>query len=139
MQSDQSIHVFTAHVQVRWSDLDAMGYVNNSRYFTFFEQARVQWLESISHDWNFTQAGPMLAHASCDFRRPVPYPATLEVDIYADPPGRTSLETYYEARVEGGGTLYAQGEAALVWVDADTERPEPLPDAFRAALPARSS
>jgi acyl-CoA thioesterase FadM len=35
--------------------------------------------------------------------------------------------------------LYAHGEAALVWVDADTERPEPLPEAFRAALPAHSS
>jgi len=139
MQSDQSIHVYTAHVQVRWSDLDAMGYVNNSCYFTFFEQARVQWLESIAKDWNFTQAGPMLAHAACDFRRPVPYPATLEIDIYAEPPGRTSLKTYYEVRVRDEGTLYAQGEAALVWVDADTERPEPLPETFRAALPAHSS
>jgi acyl-CoA thioester hydrolase len=139
MSADQAIHVFTAHVPLRWADLDAMGYVNNSRYFTFFEQARAQWLQSLSEEWNLAQAGPMLAHASCDFRRPVPYPATLQIDIYAEPPGRTSLKTYYEVRLENDGMLYAHGEAALVWVDADTERPEPLPEAFRAALPAHSS
>ena len=138
MSAEEAIHVYTAQVPVRWGDLDAMGYVNNSRYFTFFEQARVQWLRSLSDEWNFTRVGPMLAHASCDFRRPLPYPATLEIDIYAEPPGRTSLKTYYEVRVEGEGTLYAQGEATLVWVNADTESPEPLPEAFRAALPAHS-
>ncbi len=138
MSVDEAIHVYTARVPLRWGDLDAMGYVNNSRYFAFFEQARVQWLRSLSDEWNFAHAGPVLAHAACDFRRLLPYPATLEIDVYAEPPDRTSLKTYYELRVEGEGTLYAQGEATLVWVNADTERPEPLPDAFRAALPAHS-
>lgn len=140
MTSDQAVHVYTAHVPIRWGDLDAMGHVNNSRYFTFFEQARVQWLQSLSDEWNFSRVGPMLAHASCDFRRPVPYPSTLKIDMYAEEPGRTSLKTYYEVRTgEEDSMLYAQGEATLVWVDSDTERPKPLPDTFRAALPAPSS
>lgn len=134
------IHVFTTQVPVRWSDVDAMGYVNNSRYFTYFEQARVQWLQSMDEDFDLQQVGMMVAHASCDFRRPLPYPATLEIDIYADPPGQTSLKTYYEVRVEDdGSTLYAQGEAVLVWISAETERPKPLPEAFRNALPEPSS
>lgn len=138
MPSSDAVHIYTAQVPVRWGDLDALGHVNNSRYFTYFEQARVQWLRSLSDEWNFTRAGPMLAHASCDFRRPLSYPSTLEIDIYAEPPGRTSLKTYYELRVQGDSALYAQGEATLVWVNTDTERPEPLPNAFRAALPAHS-
>ena len=33
-------------VPVRWADLDANGHVNNAKYFTYFEQARIAWLES---------------------------------------------------------------------------------------------
>lgn len=137
MDTSTPVHVHTAHVPLRWSDVDAAGYVNNARYFTYFEQARVQWLDSITDEWNRSRHVPMLAQASCDFRKPLPYPATLKIDIFADPPGRTSLKTYYEVRVaDGDGSLYAQGEATLVWMDLDTERPRPLPEPFRASLPA---
>lgn len=117
-----------------------MGFVNNSCYFTYFEQARVQWLQSMDEELDLQRTGMMVAHAACDYRRPLPYPATLEIDIYVDPPGRTSLKTYYEVRVdEDGNTLYAQGEATLVWVNMDSERPAPLPEAVRNALPEPSS
>ncbi len=76
--SDDRRHVFTAEVTVRWGDMDAMRHVNNSRYFTYFEQARVNWLASVESGWE-GRRGPTLARASCDFRRPLTYPATLEV------------------------------------------------------------
>ena len=35
-------HVFRTPVSLRWSDLDAFNHVNNSRYLTFLEQARIE-------------------------------------------------------------------------------------------------
>jgi acyl-CoA thioesterase FadM len=33
-------------IQVRFSDLDALGHVNNVTYFTYFEIARVKYLDT---------------------------------------------------------------------------------------------
>ncbi|HED52541.1 MAG TPA: hypothetical protein ENI83_03195 [Gammaproteobacteria bacterium] len=48
---------------MRWGDMDAFGHLNNAKYFTCFEQARVDWLLSIgtTHDL-------VLANISCPFR-----------------------------------------------------------------------
>ena len=34
-------------IPIRWGDMDAMGHVNNTVYFRYMEQARIEWLESI--------------------------------------------------------------------------------------------
>jgi len=37
-------HRFT--LAVRWGDMDAMGHVNNTVYFRYMEQTRIEWLET---------------------------------------------------------------------------------------------
>ena len=132
--------VFTAQIPVRWGDMDAMGHVNNSRFFTYFEQARLEWLETLApDDWQQGSTGPILASAQCDFKRPVVYPATLDIAISVGALGRTSLPTFYAVRVEHEDeTVVATGEATLVWIDYATGQPVPLPEALRAALTAQS-
>ena len=43
--------VFRMSIPLRWSDLDAFNHVNNARYLTFLEQARIEWFESIGEPW----------------------------------------------------------------------------------------
>ena len=31
-------------ITVRWRDMDAMGHVNNAKYISFLEEARVRWM-----------------------------------------------------------------------------------------------
>ena len=35
--------VYIARIPMRWGDLDAMGHVNNTIYFRFLEQSRIEW------------------------------------------------------------------------------------------------
>ena len=37
-------------VQVRWSDMDAMGHVNNAAYLTYLETAREPWFAALGAD-----------------------------------------------------------------------------------------
>ena len=37
--------VHTTTVPIRWGDMDAQGHVNNTVYFRYMEQARVEWFE----------------------------------------------------------------------------------------------
>ena len=31
---------------IRWGDMDALGHVNNTVYFRYMEQARIEWLHA---------------------------------------------------------------------------------------------
>lgn len=121
-------HVHEAQISVRWGDMDAGGHVNNSRFFTYFEEARVNWLGATLDGPLFTESGPVLAEASCDFMQPLRHPATLVVDVYATPPGQSSLKNVYDATLVDSGERVATGTAVLVWVDVDTGEPVPVPD-----------
>jgi len=121
-------HVYTAKIPVRWGDMDAAGHVNNSRFFSYFEEARVAWLRATLDESMFVESGPVLAHASCDFERPVHHPATLRIDVYAEPPGQSSVSTHYAARLNDTDEAVATGTAVLVWVSADTGETVPAPD-----------
>jgi len=125
---DAAQHVHTATIPVRWGDLDAAGHVNNSRFFTYFEEARVDWLDAALGGPLFTESGPVLANATCDFKQPLTYPATLVIDVYATPPGNSSMKTIYDAKVERSGERVATGTAVLVWVSVETGEPVTVPD-----------
>ncbi|WP_103026983.1 acyl-CoA thioesterase [Salinibacter altiplanensis] len=121
-------HVHTTDLAVRWGDMDAVGHVNNSRFFSYFEEARVEWLKATLDEATFSESGPVLAHASCDFEHPVRHPTTLHLDVYAESPGRSSLATHYTARFDASDDAVASGTAVLVWVSAETGDPVPVPD-----------
>lgn len=118
--------------------MDAFGHLNNAAYFTCFEQARVSWLQSLGMEVSATgEEGIVIVSASCNFRRPVVYPATVEVRMYGGQPGRSSFPTWYELEVTGDaeGDLRADGEAVVVWTDQRTGRARPVPGHVRALLP----
>lgn len=128
----------TARFPVRWDDIK-LGHVNNAVYFAYFEQARMEWLDRLLTAGWAECFGPVVVANRCEYRHPVLYPAALIVRVYGSEPGRTSFSQTYELTVEGDeDTVYAHGEAALVWVSRETERPTPIPDALRDALTANA-
>ncbi|HEX5863895.1 MAG TPA: thioesterase family protein [Casimicrobiaceae bacterium] len=129
--------VHTSHIPIRWGDMDAMGHVNNTVYFRYMEQARVDWAHAFARSLGqdaYADDGPLIVNASCTFLAPLTYPGEIEVRMFLDSPGRTSVESHYEISMDG--RKYADGAAKLVWIDMKTTRPVPLPEALRALLDA---
>jgi acyl-CoA thioester hydrolase len=120
------IHVHTSTFGLRFADMDALGHVNNAAYFTFMEQARVEWLTRHAPDAYKHGTGPVIANASCNYRMPLVYPREIEVRMYLGAPGRSSMDSFYE--IAAGGTTFADGAAKIVWVDLKTGKSTPLPD-----------
>lgn len=124
-----------ARIPVRWSDLDALGHVNNAAYLTYCEQARIDVLTAIAPEWWTDEQGPVVAQASIRYRRPIRATGTVLVEVGFETPGRSSLGTTYRlALASDPATTVAEADALLVWVDAATGRPTPLPEALREAL-----
>ncbi len=128
--------VHTTLIPVRWGDMDALGHVNNTVYFRYAEQARIEWLLSLGYpDIVAVEEGPVIINASCTFLKPITYPATVEVRTLIGKPGRSSLPTYYEMRVVGEDEVYAEGAAKVVWWNPKTGKSLTLPDNLRVLYP----
>jgi acyl-CoA thioester hydrolase len=119
-----------ARYVMRWGDMDAFGHLNNAKYFTCFEQARVDWLVSLgtTHDL-------VLANVSCTFLRPLQFPATIEVELYGDNPGNSSMDSFYCLRnLDDDKQLCAIGHGTIVWYDHQNACVIPIPPIVREAL-----
>ena len=122
-------------VPVRWGDQDALGHVNNTVFFRFMEQARVEWFERQGFACNPAQAQSMvIVNTSCTFLKPITYPANVRVKLYGGKPGRSSVMTRHELLDDDSGNLYATGEAKVVWIDVATGKSVSLPDSLLALL-----
>lgn len=125
--------IYTTRIPVRWGDMDAYNHVNNTVYFRYFEQTRVEWLEQVGSRVSPEEPiGPVIINASCTFLAPVNYPATVVIKMFAGEPGRSSVMTWYELFVEGEDKLYAEGAAKTVWMDNRSGKSVPMPDFVRA-------
>jgi acyl-CoA thioester hydrolase len=111
--------------------MDAQGHVNNTVYFQYMEQARIEWLESVRERvGDVNGLGSVIVNASCTFLLPLCYPGTVDVRMFTGPPGRSSIDSHYELWMDD--RKYAEGSARIVWVDERTQRSTPLPERVRA-------
>ncbi len=123
--------VHRSRMAIRWGDMDAFGHVNNTLYFKYIEQARIEWMESLGGDLKSAQ-GPVLVNAQCTFLSQLTYPAEIEVACYTGAVGRSSIETMYEIRrTDTPDVLVAEGTAKVVWIDFKLGKSTPLPDSLR--------
>jgi len=132
------ILVHTSRQPIRWADMDMLGHVNNTVFFRYCEQARIEWTYGLHEGGDaYGDTGPVIVNASCTFLLPLVYPGEIEVRMYLADPGRTSVGSYYEILKDG--TKHADGAAKLVWIDVATGRSVPLPDRVTAPLRALES
>ena len=132
-------HVLTRLILIRWGDMDAYGHVNNTLYFRYMEQVRIEYLESIGYSVPSERASPVIINAACTFLIPLTYPGIVEIRMFFGAPGRSSIPSSYEIRLQGDDTLYATGDAKIVWMEAASGKSVPIPDDFRALLSAISA
>ena len=123
-------------VPVRWGDMDAFGHVNNAKYFTYCESARIAYFEAIGlgAQAKTPDHGPSVVTATCNFRRQVHYPAILEVGARTVKIGRTSFTLEYGIFFHSTEDLVADGSSVVVWVDYGAGRSAPLPESLKQRI-----
>lgn len=118
----------------RWGDMDALGHVNNAKFFTYDESARLQYFDELMRGeagfWK--EYGLILARIEADFLAQLKPPAELEIGFRIARLGRTSLRT--EAAMFRGEELVAVTRAVIVWFDYANGKTLPIPDAVRARI-----
>jgi acyl-CoA thioester hydrolase len=128
-----------AIVNVAWGDLDALGHVNNTKVFRYFEDARIAYLDAIGFvggGRGRSVIGPILHSTMCRFRRPIGFPDTLRVGARVTDVGEDRLTM--EHRVVSGqlGEVAAEGAGVIVAFDYAKQAKVALPAAVRTRLAA---
>jgi acyl-CoA thioester hydrolase len=135
--------ILTRHrVTVRFGDCDLLGHVNNAKYLTYIESARIDlWRAQLgflrSHvidEHGKRGHGFILARAEVDFRAQSRYGDTLEVRLGLGRFGRSSLTYDYDVVRVGDDTLVAVAKTVQVWFDYDGNRSLPIGDDLKVKL-----
>jgi acyl-CoA thioester hydrolase len=124
--------VYEMTLPIRWGDMDAMGHLNNTSYFRYFETARIDWLYTLGQVPGPAKEGIVIVNAFCNFYRQLEYPGDVLLKMYASDPGRTTFETWVTmARSDAPEVICAAGGATTMWVDFPRQKAINLPDWLR--------
>ena len=116
-------------IPIRWGDMDAMGHVNNTVYFRYFETIRIEWFARIGCVPNPAGEGIVIVNAFCNFIKQFEFPGEVLARHYVAKLGRTSFETYVTMeRTDAPGVVYATGGAKAVWVDFPKQKSAAVPE-----------
>ncbi|WP_183093039.1 acyl-CoA thioesterase [Nocardioides stalactiti] len=127
-------------IPVAWGDMDAMGHVNNTVYFRYFETARIRCFEALSDgaagdpSAEGSGVGPIVHTASCRFRIPLTYPDTVTVGVRIGEISEDRYVMHSRAVSHRHGAVAAEGETLVVAFDYATGTKTPIPDGLRTQL-----
>lgn len=118
-------------MEVEFHDLDAMGHVNNVRYFTFMEAARVAFFRHFLDARRIHDLQMIAVEASCRFLSPAHWGEILLVRVWIPRVGNTSFDFRYEMTERETGRKVARGKTVCVSWDYVAESKMRVPDRVR--------
>jgi acyl-CoA thioester hydrolase len=122
-------------ITTRWMDNDAYGHVNNVVYYSFFDTAVNAYLiEAGALQIDTSPVIGLVIETHCNYFSSLAFPQAVDAGLRVAHVGRSSVR--YEVGLFGAGEplTAAAGHFIHVYVDRQTRRPAPLPDALLRAL-----
>jgi len=122
---------FLTTEHLRFADVDANGHINNVAFVTFFENARIRYLqEQLKGLRVLTGAEVVVAHIELDLKRQMFYPGTIRAGARL----RRSSLVIGQAIFDQEGRCAATGHVVLVSIDKSSGRGRPIVDEARATM-----
>ncbi|KQR18425.1 thioesterase family protein [Xanthomonas nasturtii] len=121
-------------ISVRWRDMDSMGHVNNAKYISYLEEARVRWMLGVQGVSMTDRIAPVVAATNVNYKRPLVWPNDITVELFVERLGSSSITIGHRiVDQKDEGVLYSDGNVVVVWIDTQTGKSAALPEPVRAA------
>jgi acyl-CoA thioester hydrolase len=122
-------------ITVRWGEMDALGHVNNTVFYRYSEDGRLDYISRMTGDGPSRSAvGPILADLRCSFLQQLRFPASVEIATRTRAIGRSSLKVQQALYRAGEDQPVAGYEAVVVWFDYGMQKSVPVPEEVRARI-----
>ena len=125
---------FVYDVALRWSDLDAYGHVNNARFLTLYEEARVAmfFIGARAHGLGSFEEGIVIARHEIDYIKPVDYGDPLRIEMWISELRAAAFTVSYE--MFDDDVLASRAQSVCVPYNLANSFPRRLNDEERAFL-----
>lgn len=126
----QDLFPHWAEIPIRFRDLDPLNHVNNALFNTYYEEARIKFIQEVPAFANQLQEGFsfVLANINIDFVRPAEYPGNLIIGTGIKSMGNSSISSFQAIYLADDKTLISAAEAHGVWFDLEKQKPSRLPE-----------
>jgi len=125
---------FSIDIEPRFYETDALGHINNASIAAWLEIVRMKFIESLVGADPIQAQHWILASLQIDFAAETFFGDMVTARVTRAEPGNTSLTVYCELWQREALTV--RGKAVLVFMDAQTRKPTPLPQTLRGVLTA---
>ncbi|MBR6846201.1 MAG: acyl-CoA thioesterase [Bacteroidaceae bacterium] len=127
-------HVMPA--QLRWSDVDQFGHVNNSVYFQLFDMCKTKYVLEVVGQDTLKQVAIVVASIKADFLAPIFYPDEIVIQSKITHMGNKSFVIRQRAVNIRTKEVKCEGYTTMVTYDMTNNCSIPIPDDFRAKVEA---
>lgn len=122
-------------IETRWADNDVYGHINNVAYYGYFDTAVNRRLAAAGLlDILGGETIGLVVETGCKYFAPAAFPEALEAGLRVAKIGTSSVRYELGIFKAGEDAAIAEGFFIHVYVDRESRRPAPLPEAWRAVL-----
>jgi acyl-CoA thioester hydrolase len=120
-------------IQIRFSDCDMMGHVNNAVYLSYVEMARIHYFTYLfGKDRDWKKNGILVRKNEIEYIKPVLFRDEATIKVFTTHIGNSSFVMAYELHV--GSEIYTKAESVLVYFNSETQKSAPIPEEFKVEL-----
>ena len=131
---------FILEQRVAWSDVDLAGIVYFPRYFSYFENAELEWFrrQGLTYEGFLDEIGVWMPRVAChsNFRAPAKLAELLSIEMRLDRLGKTSFTLGFDAFRLPERTPVADGHIVVATVERESFRPTSVPERLVQLLSA---
>lgn len=129
---------YSIPITVRFADLDVLGHLNNAKYLTYIEQARIVYVRDVC-GWQgqWQTLGMILARTEIDYKLTIAFEDSVMAYIRVGRMGGKSFDMEYiltRQREDSLPEIAAEVKTVMVAYDYETNQTIPIPDTWRQRI-----
>lgn len=120
--------------QLRFSDVDRFGHVNNSVYFSLFDMCKTHYFNDVVGTDIFDRVAPVVVHIEANFITPVLFPDEIAIQTSITRLGNKSFTLFQRALNVRTKEVKCECETVMVMMDTKENASVMVPEDFRTAV-----
>lgn len=119
-------------VQIRFNDIDILGHVNNTVYFSFYDTGKAYYFNAVRRgQMNWQEVDTVIANVNCAYISPILFGEKVEVYTRCEVLGEKSFKLRQMLVEKNTGEVKSVCETVMVSINRETKKSCPIPETWR--------
>lgn len=124
-------------VQIRFSDVDRYGHVNNNAYFAYYDLGKEEYLRKVLNvDYRKQDVVPVIANINADFICPIMHGDSIVIETRVSHIGNKSFTLQQRALNTATGQEMCRCATIMVCFSLSSQQSADMPQHYRQAIEA---